>query len=137
MDHAIVLFDGYCNLCNGSVNFLITHDKHKKLRYAALQSEVGQKIKSHLPIPDETDSIILIHNHVVWLESDAVLKTCQLLPYPYKAFGMLTAIPASWRNHLYRWIAKSRYKWFGKQENCRVPDEEVKGLFLEDVDLKF
>ena len=131
----IVLFDGYCNLCNGSVNFLIRHDKKRKLRYAPLQSKVGIKLQQHFPIPSETDSIIFVAHGTVWMYSDAILEICRLLPYPLKIFSYMKFFSRKWRDMLYQWTARNRYSWFGKRETCRIPSPEEKELFLDDLGL--
>ena len=135
MNQAIVLFDGYCNFCNSSVNFLIKHDKKRQLKYAAIQSDLGAKLKSKLLIPNETDSIIFIDKGVIYFESDAVINICRHLPYPLKALFFFRHIPRNWRDWGYKFIARNRYKWFGKGDKCRIPTPDEKELFPEDFDL--
>ncbi len=105
------------------------------LRYTPLQSGVGKKIRGHFTIPAEiVDSIILVEDGKAFKESEAILKICKLLGYPYKILAVFSFIPQSWRDGVYRWIAKNRYKWFGKQESCRIPTEDEKELFITYIE---
>ena len=134
-DFNIVIFDGYCNFCNGSVNFLIRVDKKRNLKYVALQSQLGKKITNHLPIPIETDSIIFIKKGILFFASDAVLQICGQLPYPNKIFFYLLYFPKNFRDWMYAIIARNRYRWFGKRDYCRVPADNEYELFPPDIDL--
>lgn len=126
---AIILFDGFCNLCNGTVNFLIQKDRKKQFRFVPLQSEKGKSLIHKFQIPLETDSVILIKNDKVFLESDAAIEIAAMLNYPWKVGVITKYIPTKIRNKLYQWIAKNRYRWFGKREICRIPTSEEKELF--------
>lgn len=125
---AILLFDGVCTVCNRSVNFLIKQDKHRYLRYASLQSEVGKHLAKDLS--PHVDSIIYIDKDNIYSQSDAVLHIGRLLPFPYKLVFHLRIIPKSWRDFLYSAFAKKRYRWFGKQDQCRIPTPEERNLFI-------
>lgn len=113
------MFDGICNLCNASINFILKRDKSKLFRYVSLQSEEGVKLVEHYKIPKETDSVILIKNEKVFIESDAALEIGHMLPWPLKWLPVFRIIPKTIRDGIYRWIAKNRYRWFGKRETCR------------------
>lgn len=128
--NSIVVFDGVCNLCNGTVNFLIKRDKGSHFNYVALQTDTGKQLLEKYKIPKETDSVLLISNNKIYTESDAALEIARLLPYPWKIGLIFKIIPVQTRNKMYRWIAKNRFKWFGKRKTCRVPTEEEKMLFL-------
>lgn len=130
MAEAIVLFDGVCNLCNGAVQWLIKRDKKKVLRYASLQSEYGAEFLKEAKLPVETDSIILVCGNEVLTESAAIIKIAQLLGFPYNLAAAGKCLPPGWRNVIYRWIAKNRYKWFGKREECMLPTADTQKLFL-------
>lgn len=130
MAEAIVLFDGVCNLCNGAVQWLIKRDKKQVLRYASLQSEYGVEFLREAKLPAETDSIVLLCGNEVLTESDAVLKIAKLLGFPYNMAVAGKCLPRSWRNVIYRWVAKNRYKWFGKRAECMLPTAETRRLFL-------
>ena len=116
----IILFDGICNLCNGAVNFILKRDIKKQFQFEALQSERGKKLIANFEIAPETDSIILIINNQVYTESDAAIEIARLLPAPWNWFSTFKIIPPKFRNGIYKWIAKNRYRWFGKKETCRV-----------------
>lgn len=128
--NSIVVFDGVCNLCNRTVNFLIKHNKDRHFCFATLQNNSGKKLLGKYRIPPETDSVILIANDKIYTESDAILEIARLLPYPWKMAFIFKILPVNTRNKLYRLIAKNRFKWFGKRETCRVPTEEEKKFFL-------
>ena len=136
-DLPLVLFDGVCNLCNGTVAFIIKKDSNKQFRFAALQSKTGKKSGEKYNIPSEIDSIILIYKNHIFYKSDAVLEIAGLLPFPWKLASMFKIIPKKMRNKMYQWIAKNRYIWFGKKESCRLPGPEEKLFFPEYDDLKF
>jgi len=116
----VILFDGFCNLCNGTVNFLIKKDRKKQFRFIPLQSEKGKSLIQKFQIPIETDSVILIKFNTVFFESDAVIEIAGMLNYPWKMGVIARFIPKKIRNKLYQLIAKNRYRWFGKRESCRV-----------------
>ncbi len=89
-------------------------------RFVTLQSEEGEKIIASHKIPPESDSVILVRNNTVFIESDAAIEICRKLPTPWKWLSITKKIPKKWRDKLYRLIAKNRYKWFGKSDSCRV-----------------
>ncbi len=117
----IILFDGICNLCNGAVNFILKRDKKKQFRFVALQSEKGIGLISKFEIAPETDSIILIVNNHVYTESDAAIEIAKLLPALWNWLSVFKIIPKKVRDGIYKWIAKNRYRWFGKRKTCRIP----------------
>lgn len=129
----IILFDGVCSLCNSSVQFVIKRDKKDLFRYAALQSKVGQQLVEQRHIDTRTiDSIILIEPGVAYYtKSDAALEIAQDLGGLWKLTAIFTWIPTSIRNAIYDFVAKNRYKWFGKKESCMVPTPELKAKFLD------
>lgn len=130
-DHKIILFDGVCNLCNGSVNFFITRDKKDIFRFAALQSDIGIELQKNLNIDHENiESFILIDGSKYYKKSTAALKVAAMLGFPYNLLYPLLVIPPFIRNSVYDVIAKYRYKWFGKKNTCRVPALEERAKFL-------
>ncbi len=116
----ILLFDGVCNLCNGAVNFVMKRDDKKQFYFLALQSEKGKELVAINNISLETDSVILILENQVYLESEAVIQIVGLLHFPWNLFSVFQIIPVKIRNSIYSWIAKNRYRWFGKRNSCRV-----------------
>lgn len=132
-DKKIILFDGVCNLCNSSIQFVIKHDTQDIFRYAALQSEVGQKLILERGIDtSKVDSIILIHPGIAYYtKSDAALEIGAHLKGYRTISKALNMIPNTLRNIVYDFIAKNRYKWYGKKESCMVPTSDVIDKFLD------
>lgn len=128
----IILFDGVCNLCNSAVQFVIQHDTKDVFRFVALQSELGQEILKHIGInPKNIDSIILYEPGVAYYyKSSAAIKIAQNLDGFWHFETVFRIIPTAIRNQLYDYIAKNRYKWYGKQESCMIPSPELKAKFL-------
>jgi predicted DCC family thiol-disulfide oxidoreductase YuxK len=120
----VILFDGICNLCNGTVDFLMKKDRKKQFRFVALQSETGKMLVQKFKIPPATESVIAIKENKVYQESDAAIEIAGMLPFPWKLGKVLKVIPKKLRDYIYRVIAKNRYKWFGKTESCRIITEE-------------
>ena len=121
----IILFDGICNLCNGSVDFILKRDKKKQFQFLPMQSVKGVEILKKYGLPKETDSVILIKDDTVYFESEAIFEITSYLNFPWNWAVIFKAIPGKWRNMLYRWIALNRYKWFGKRKSCRIIEETV------------
>ncbi len=133
MDSPTILFDGVCNLCNSSVQKIITRDTKGFFKYASLQSSFGQEFLKENKLPTETfDSfIVLFPNGTFYTESDAFLKVLENLQGIYLALAQLLAlIPKGLRNTIYKYVAKNRYKWFGKRETCMLPKAEWKSRFI-------
>lgn len=125
---AIVVFDGVCNFCNSTINFLVDKDRSRKLRYMPLQSALGNTIQEQLP--EKLDSIICITASGLWTQSEAAIQIAAQLPYPYRLLRYFRVIPRKWRDDLYHAFSKRRYKWFGRAEQCRIPSEEERQLFI-------
>jgi len=125
----VILFDGFCNLCNGTVDFLIKRDHKKQFTYIPLQSESGKLLIQEFHIPMITDSVILVKLNQVYFESDTVIEIAGMLSYPWKLGVCAKFIPKKIRDGIYRLIAKNRYRWFGKRETCRIPTSEEKDFF--------
>jgi predicted DCC family thiol-disulfide oxidoreductase YuxK len=132
VDKKIILFDGVCNLCEASIQFIIKHDKKDVFRFIAIQSELGQKIIKHIGIDTaETDSIILYLPKIAYYyKAEAALKIAKQLDSFYSLLSYLTIFPNSILNKTYDYIAKNRYKWYGKKEQCMMPSPELKSKFL-------
>lgn len=131
MAHPIVLFDGVCNLCNGSIQFLIKRDRQAYFRFASLQSDTGQKLQADLGMdPQALDSVILVEGDRWYKESDAALRIARNLPGVWKLLTAFRIVPRPLRDALYRLIARNRYRWFGKTETCWLPTPELRSRFL-------
>ncbi|MFS0559288.1 thiol-disulfide oxidoreductase DCC family protein [Terribacillus sp. 179-K 1B1 HS] len=129
-NEAIILFDGVCNLCNSSVQFIIKHDKGAYFKFASLQSDFGSKLKEAKQIPDEVDSIIFVEGNKVYTQSSAVLRIARHLDGAWKLAAAALIIPRPIRDRMYRYVARNRYRWFGKQNQCMLPSPELKERFL-------
>lgn len=130
-DHKIVLFDGVCNLCNSSVTFVIKRDKKDLFRFAPLQEEAGQRLIAKYNIDtSKTDSIILIDHNKVYVKSTAVLRIARHLGGGYPLLYGFMIIPNFIRNWIYDYLARNRYKWYGKKESCMIPTPELQSKFL-------
>lgn len=128
---AIVLFDGVCNFCNASVNFLLRRDKDGVFRFAALQSETGRKLLAEAGLERrDLDSMVLIEGGKVAVKSTAALHAARRLPGLWRIAGLLLAIPKGLRDWCYDAVAARRYRWFGKREACMIPTEEMRSRFL-------
>ena len=128
---AIVLFDGICNFCNGSVNFIIEHDKANYFKFAPLQSEIGQTLLDKHGIDKlETDSVILIEDDKAYTHSTAALRVARKLDGIWKHFYIFRFVPAFIRDFAYKVFAKYRYELFGKQDACMMPTPEIRARFL-------
>ena len=129
---AILLFDGICHLCNSSVQFVLKHDRSARFHFASLQSEVAKQFLAAYqqtgPLPE---SVILLYEGKVYSESDAVIQTLVLLGGIWKSALVFKLVPRFIRNAVYRWIAKNRYRWFGKYDSCSIPQPQWKSRFLD------
>lgn len=124
---AVILFDGECNMCIGAVRFVSARDRAGRFRFASLQSEAGRReclrlgVEAPIDIPD---SIVVTAACHAWVRSDAVIEIARRLPWPWRAALLLRAIPAPIRDSAYRWVARRRYRWWGKADRCAVPRPE-------------
>jgi predicted DCC family thiol-disulfide oxidoreductase YuxK len=142
-EEPVVLFDGVCNLCNGVVQFIIDHERTPKVRFAALQSEHAAQLLTDV-FGDERanelrrgaanegdpDSIVLVESGRGYSHSTAALRIARYLRAPYRWLFWLVVFPRPLRDVVYRFIARNRYRWFGKSETCRVPTPELRARFL-------
>jgi predicted DCC family thiol-disulfide oxidoreductase YuxK len=129
--HPIIFFDGVCNLCTGVVQFVIRHDPKHRFRFASLQSEVGQQLLQQHNLPtEEFGSFILFEKGKVFTKSSAALTVIKKLAGFWPALYAFMIVPSFIRNGVYNWVAKNRYKWFGKKEECWIPTPELNELFI-------
>ncbi|MEZ4788350.1 MAG: DCC1-like thiol-disulfide oxidoreductase family protein [Flavobacterium haoranii] len=129
----IILFDGVCNLCDASVQFIIKHDKKDIFRFVAIQSELGQNIIKYLGIDtSKTDSIILYEPGIAYyFKAEAALNIAKELNSWHSILYVFIHVPNFIKNGIYDFIAKNRYKWYGKKEACIIPTPELKAKFLD------
>jgi predicted DCC family thiol-disulfide oxidoreductase YuxK len=128
-----VLFDGVCNLCNGFVQFVITRDPSKRLRFGTLQSDGAQQLLASTPhaafVPD---SVVLVEDGRVFTRSTAALRIARQLTFPWRLAYLFILVPRPLRDWIYDWVASHRYGWFGRRDACMVPTPELRARFLSD-----
>ncbi len=113
------------------VNFAIRNDKKAKLKFAPLQSSAGEELRRKFNIPSTTDTVILINNGKVYTFASAAIRICRYLDWPARLLYAFIIIPGFISQPFYKWIARNRYKWFGKKDECMVPTPEVRERFLK------
>lgn len=127
----IILFDGVCNLCNRSVQFVIRHDTHALFRFASLQGKTGQQLLQQYGLSDALmNSFVLIQNNKAFTKSTAALLVSKQLSGPIKLLYAFLLVPPFIRDAVYKLIAKNRYKWFGRKDTCMVPSKLLVNRFL-------
>lgn len=130
-DKTVVLFDGVCNFCNATINFLIEHDPTDRFRFAAQQSDIGQQVMREHGLTDlMLNTIIVFDNGKVLTESGGALRLARYMPFPWRMLSWFMIVPSFLRNWGYRLIAKNRYKMFGQADACRMPTPEIRAKFL-------
>ncbi len=130
-DKPVILFDGICNLCTGSVQFILKRDREKKFLFASLQSNYGQNLLKQFDLPTNTfNSFILNQDEKIFTRSAAALKMFQQLK-GWKWVKIFWIVPEFIRDAVYNVVARNRYKWFGKKEECWLPTPELKERFLD------
>jgi predicted DCC family thiol-disulfide oxidoreductase YuxK len=128
---AIILFDGVCNFCNGSVNFIIEHDRAGYFKFAPLQSEIGERLLAENGIDKTvTDSVVLIEDGKAFTHSTAALRVARKLDGAWRWLYYLIFVPRFIRDGAYKLFAKFRYKLFGKKDECMLPTPDVRARFL-------
>ena len=132
MDHPVVLFDGVCNFCDATVNFLIARDLGKTLRFCPLQSERGRVLlAAHGLSAMELDTVVLIEDGKAWVRTTGLLRALRRLGAPWALAGVFLAIPAPLRDAAYRLFARNRYRLFGRKDACMMPTPDVRDRFLD------
>lgn len=129
-DHPVLFFDGVCNLCNASVDFIVRRDKKRKYRFAPLQGITAAHAIPEQVEKGDFDSFVLAERGQIFTRSTAALKVLVGLGGIWSLAKPLLLIPAALRDPIYRLIAKNRYRWFGQKDTCRLPSPEEKALFL-------
>jgi len=130
-ENSIILFDGVCNVCNGSVQFVIKRDKKNNFRFASLQSQEGQKLLARYNLPaSDFNSFVLIENERVYIKSEGALKVAKKLSGLWPLLYGFIIVPKFLRDGVYNLIARNRYKWFGKKDSCMIPTPEIRAKFL-------
>lgn len=132
MGNKIVLFDGVCHLCQWSIQFIISHDPQRDFYFASLQSEIGKELlKSNDLSEHDVSSVVLIENGRIYTGSTAALRIAKQLTFPWRLLYGFIIVPRFIREPIYNYIAKNRYRWFGKDDVCFMPTQEFKSRFLD------
>lgn len=133
---SIIFFDGVCNLCNTSIDFVIQRDKKDHFLVGALQDETSKRILERFEVDKNyLDSIVLLESDQIYYKSTAALKIAKNLSGLWPLLHSLVILPESFRDFIYDWIGKNRYKWFGKKSTCRLPTKEEQQKFLTEENL--
>jgi len=131
----LVFFDGHCNLCSASVRFLIEKDPEGHLNFASLQSPIARTLLGEISeLSGDPASIVLLDEGLRYERSDAALRASGYLKTPWKYFRYLLVVPKWIRDPVYNFIARNRYKWFGRSDSCMMPTPENKARFVADGD---
>lgn len=129
--YPIILFDGVCNFCNDTINTIINLDQKGVFKFAPIQSEIGQRYLEMYGHPkNDLSTVVLVCDGRLYTKSDAALQTFKHLGGWWRFLRIFTVVPRPFRNIVYNFIAKNRYKWFGKKESCMIPTPEVQARFL-------
>lgn len=134
ISNPVILFDGHCNLCNGWVQWVLKRDRKGQYRFASLQSEFGKRLmKSHDRDPESLESVVLLSpNGELFTHSTAALKIAEGMGGIYRLAGILRIFPRGLRDLVYNWIARNRYRWFGRSESCWLPRPEWQDRFVNN-----
>lgn len=128
----VLLFDGECNLCNATVQFIIRHDSAGMFRFASLQGTYGRRLLASLGMPDLTpDTFLLQADGKVYLQSEGALRTLRRLGFPWSLAYVCIILPTRLRDAVYAFVARNRYRWFGKRDTCYLPTPELRARFLD------
>lgn len=133
IDHPVILFDGVCNLCNASVDFVVRRDRRVRFRLAPLQSQVARELVGARRATDTMpDSVVLVERDGrVFTRSTAALRIVRRLRFPWPLLYVFVLVPRPLRDIVYDWIARNRYRWFGVRDTCRLPTPEERSRFLD------
>jgi predicted DCC family thiol-disulfide oxidoreductase YuxK len=131
LDGPLVLYDGQCGLCNRSVQTILRHDGRGRFRFAALQSALGQALLArHGLASDVMDSVVLVDGERAYTRSRAALRIAGAMDAPWPLLRVFAIIPGPLRDGVYDWVARNRYRWFGRTDACMLPPPEVRARFL-------
>lgn len=130
-ENPVLLFDGVCNLCNGAVQWVLRRDRSNVFRFAALQSETGRSLLQRFGLSaDNFDTVVLVEGDRIFTRSDAALEVARRLGGGWPALLIFKVVPRFIRDGIYNWVARNRYRWFGRREACMLPRPEWKAKFL-------
>jgi predicted DCC family thiol-disulfide oxidoreductase YuxK len=128
----VVVFDGVCNLCRRSVTFILLHERDHLIRFAAAQSAAGRALLREFDLdPENVATFVFLHGDVAHVRSDAALEVARHLRLPWRMVRILRIVPRRLRDAVYDFVARHRYRWFGRRESCLVPTPDVRSRFLD------
>lgn len=125
----VCLFDGVCNLCNGSVRFILAHEAAASIRFAAVQSSAGRHLLDQLGLPEMPDTFVFIEDGRAFYRSQAALRIARHFRAPWRWLYLLRVVPRPVADRLYDLVARNRYRWFGKRDLCLIPSPAHAGRF--------
>lgn len=129
--HPIILFDAQCVLCSAHARFVLANDRSGRFRLASMQGEAGAALYRRFGIdPSDPDTMLVIDGDRVFRDSDAVLAVWRGLGWPWRAAGVMALVPRRLRDPAYRWVARNRYRLFGRSEQCWMPTAEQRERLL-------
>ena len=129
----VLFFDGVCNLCNGVVQWVLPRDAKGRIRFASLQSEAGRQLMLQHGLPEgDMSSFLLLSEGVLHRKSDAALHLMSELRGGWRLLAAFRIVPRPWRDWVYDFVARNRYRWFGRRDSCMIPQGDLRGRFLED-----
>lgn len=129
--HPVILFDGVCNFCNSTINFVMRKNKKRNIKFTTLQSFAGtQLLQQYGFAENDLQSFIFIENGKAYNKSSAALRVCKYLSGGWRLCYAFLIVPKFIRDGVYDFVAKNRYKWFGKREECMIPTQDMKARFL-------
>lgn len=127
-----MLFDGVCNLCNASIRFVIGRDPGSRFCFASLQSTLGRRLVAQYDLHDDLSTVILVEDSRAYTRSTAALRIARRLAGFWKALALLRVVPRPLRDRGYDWVARNRYRWFGRQDVCWRPEPRLAARFIDD-----
>lgn len=133
--HPIVVFDGVCNFCSSTVQFILKNDVAGRIRFTPFQSPLGRSlVESHSLDPNDVDSLLFVCGDNAFVRSDAALEIARDLSWRWRWLRVFRIVPRVLRDAVYNVIARNRYRWFGKHESCFIPTKEIRDRFLDEAD---
>ena len=131
IEYPVVLFDGLCNVCEGSVKFILKRDGNRRFRFASLQSDVAKDLTRPFGVdPSALNTMMLVQDGTLYKRSDAVLRIARRLRFPWMLSSVFLVLPRFLRDPVYNFVGRNRYRWFGKKDECMIPTPEIRERFL-------
>jgi predicted DCC family thiol-disulfide oxidoreductase YuxK len=130
---AVVIFDGVCNLCSHTVQFIVAHERAPTISFASMQSSAGARLMRQFGLdPNDAKTFVLVEERAPYVRSEAAIRISRHLRMPWRLLGLVRFIPRRVRDYAYDTVARNRYRWFGRREYCMVPSSSIAGRFLSE-----